>query len=199
VSPARLGVELGLLGGLSGLALAAGPHPWPAQAVCAALALASLARPGLAWPGLLAAVLWLGGLRLGPGFAGLWPLGPAALLAAGAALGAWQGRGAGQGATGGRARELMIAGGLALLAALLSAGAAWALLGLRSAVRLSAGSTAWVFPGLVAGAAALGLWLTRLPPPVPGAPWTARLWARRLELTLLLAAAWDAVRVGLAA
>jgi hypothetical protein len=196
VTPARVAVELGFLGCLVGLGLASPPQPGSAQAVCALLALGAVACPRRSALIPLAAALWLGALRLGPEPAGLWPLAPGLLLAAGAALGAWRWLRAGEEAPAGRGRELALAGGLGLAVGLLSAGAAWALLALRSGVAMSPGSGAWVFPGLAASVAALGLWLPRPAPPWPGAGWTIRLWARRLALALLLAVAWDAARLG---
>jgi hypothetical protein len=204
LSLARHLVALAWVGLLVGLGLQAVPQPLALQCVCAALALAALVSPA-GWSGrgaafLLAAALWAGGARVEPalGVAGWWPALPAgvALLAGGWLLLR------SPNLPGGRlAREVPLAGGLALGLALLSAGAAWALLGLRSGVTMSPGSAAWIGPGLLVAALVLGLWAAREPSPPAAAPARGPLawaWARRLELVLLLAIAWDAARVGLA-
>ncbi|HOX45940.1 MAG TPA: hypothetical protein PK668_20225 [Myxococcota bacterium] len=197
LSPARHLVALAWAGCLVGLGLLPVPRPWALQAVCAALALGALLRPGLHGLFLLAAALWAGGARVDPalGVLGWWPALPTAvaLLAGGWLLLRAPDR------PGGRlAREVPLAVGLAIVLALLSAGAAWVLLGLRSSAAMSPGSAAWIAPGLLAAALALGLWAAREPSPPAAAPARGPLawaWARRLELALLLAIAWEAIRL----
>jgi len=199
LSLARHLVALAWAGCLVGLGLQPSPQPWALQGACAVLALGALGCPAHRGLFLLAAALWTGGVRVEPGLGALgwWPAlpGAVALLAGGWLLLRGPSRPVGR-----LAREVPLALGLALALALLSAGAAWALLGLRSGVALSPGSAAWIAPGLLAAALAFGLWAAREPSPQAAAPTRGPLawaWARRLELALILAIAWDAAREGL--
>jgi hypothetical protein len=197
LSLARTLVALAWVGCLVGLGLQPVPQPWALQGVCAVLALGVMIRAGHGGPFLLAAALWAGGARVeaGQGALGWWPALPAgvALLAGGWLLLRSPTRPAGR-----LAREVPLAVGLALVLALLSAGVAWALLGLRSSAGMSPGSTAWIAPGLLAAALPFGLWAARTASPQAGSPTRGLLawaWTRRLMLALLLAIGWDALRL----